>query len=214
MTSFSKKDYIIAVIAGFLTGLFALPIVINLGVVFPFRIVLLLIGIPILWFFGMILGSILGKVFAIFFQFVKFVVTGFLNMALDFGILNILIVITGFNAGTVYSLFKSISFIAANINSYIWNKFWTFKTVIPAGRGEGGGEEGKTAAISKEYTKFLIVSLIGLGINVGAASLVVNGIGVQFGLSADLWANVGALIGSAAALFWNFIGYKLIVFKA
>jgi len=41
----------------------------------------------------------------------------------------------------------------------------------------------------------------------------VNVLGPQFGLSQEIWANIGAIIAAFAALFCNFIGYKFIVFK-
>jgi putative flippase GtrA len=52
-----------------------------------------------------------------------------------------------------------------------------------------------------------------LGLNVGAASLVVNVIGPQFGMSEKLWANVGGIGAAFAVVVWNFIGYKFIVFR-
>jgi putative flippase GtrA len=55
--------------------------------------------------------------------------------------------------------------------------------------------------------------LIGFAINVGIASLVVNVIKSQFGVSEELWATIGAVIGSIIGLAWNYLGYKLIVFK-
>lgn len=128
-------------------------------------------------------------------QFAKFFVVGVLNTLLDLGILNLLIFISGISAGVGYSLFKAISFVVANLNSYIWNKRWTFKAA------KGG------------FGQFFVISLIGLLINVGAASLVVNFVGPQLQFSPKVWANIGALFGSAAGLIWNFIGYKFIVFK-
>ena len=122
-----------------------------------------------------------------------------MNTAIDFGILNLLIFSTGFTAGIYYSVFKTISFAGANINSYVWNRLWVFES-----------HEEKTA---KEYAQFLAISIVGAIINVGAASLVVNLIPAQFGLSPKIWANVGAAAGAIAGLFWNFAGYRFIVFK-
>jgi putative flippase GtrA len=110
-----------------------------------------------------------------------------------------MIFLTGIASGFSYSLFKSVSFSVAVINSYFWNRIWTF---------EKGGHGN-----AKEFGSFLIVSLIGFAINVGIASLVVNLIGPKFGLSKELWANVGAIIAAFSGMTWNFLGYKLIVFK-
>ena len=133
-------------------------------------------------------------------QAIKFILVGGLNTLIDLGILNVLIFITGIASGLGYSVFKGIYFTAAVINSYFLNKFWTFKAE--------GAKKGK-----KEFTQFFIVSLIGFGINVGVASFVVNIIGSQFGTGDKLWANVGAICATFAAMIWNFLGYKFIVFK-
>lgn len=134
-------------------------------------------------------------------QAVKFVLVGGLNTVIDFGVLNLLIFTTSIASGFGYAAFKGISFVAAVINSYFLNKFWTFKSA---------GNSGK------EFSQFFLVSLIGFGINVGVASLVVNAIANPFGFSGisdKIWANVGALAATFCAMAWNFIGYKFIVFK-
>lgn len=136
-------------------------------------------------------------------QAVKFVLVGGLNTLIDLGVLNLLIFITGIASGAGYSVFKGISFIVAVINSYFLNKLWTFKS---------NGVVNK----SREFSQFFVVSLIGFGINVGVASLVVNVIGNPFNsslLSDKIWANIGAIAATFSGMTWNFIGYKFIVFK-
>ena len=99
--------------------------------------------------------------------------------------------------GPFYVIFKSISFIAAVSNSYVWNKYWTF--------------ESKSSE-TKEIVQFFAVSVIGFLINVGIASSIANFVSVV-GVSDKLMANFGALSGTIAGLMWNFLGYKFIVFK-
>jgi putative flippase GtrA len=143
------------------------------------------------------------KNFILYFQAGKFVLVGVLNTLIDLGVLNLLIFATGIASGLWYTVFKGISFIAAVINSYILNKFWTFKSAGQANKG-------------KEFAQFLTVSIVGFGINVGVASLVVNVISQQFpsfGVSEQIWANIGAISATFCAMAWNFIGYKFIVFK-
>lgn len=136
-------------------------------------------------------------------QAIKFVLVGILNTGIDFGVLNILMRVSGISSGSGYTFFKGISFVAAVINSYFLNKLWTFK----------GTGSGKT---QKEFVQFLIVSVIGFGVNVGVASFVVNVISPRFpysGVSEVIWANIGAVVATACSMVWNFIGYKFIVFK-
>jgi len=54
---------------------------------------------------------------------------------------------------------------------------------------------------------------VGLGINVGIASWIVNIIGPLFGSPLKIWANIGAIAASIVTSVWNFLGYKFIVFK-
>lgn len=133
-------------------------------------------------------------------QAIKFVLVGILNTGIDFGVSNILMKIFNVYSGNAFTLFKGIGFTAAVINSYFLNKLWTF-------RNEGGAKAGK------EFIQFFIISLIGFGINVGVASVVVNIIGSQFGINNKLWANFGIACATFAAMAWNFLGYKFIVFK-
>ncbi len=133
-------------------------------------------------------------------QAIKFVLVGIINTVIDLGVLNILILASGISAGLGYSIFKGISFTAAVVNSYFLNRSWTFR-------------RGATNKTQKEFFQFFIASVIGFVINVSAASFVVNLIGPQFGIGAKLWANVGAILATLTAMFWNFLAYKFIVFK-
>lgn len=160
----------------------------------------LVVIVPILWILGVLLGYFLGQWLQFFNQFGKFAAIGFTNAAVDFAILNLEIALTGVSAGVGYSVMKGASFIAALLSSYIWNKYWAFN----AGNSGGGGVE---------FSKFVVVTVISFLINVGAASLVVNYIHPMFGMNAHTWANIGAVAGSAIALIFSFVGFKLAVFK-
>jgi putative flippase GtrA len=99
-----------------------------------------------------------------------------------------------------YSVFKAVSFIVATIAKYWANKFLAF-------------EKKEMAKVGTEFTQFFVVTLIGLGINVAVASFVVNNIGPQFGLTSEMWGNVGGIAAAIVGFGWNFLGYKFIVFK-
>lgn len=133
-------------------------------------------------------------------QLSKFVIVGAINTGIDFAVLNLLMAASGYNTGVYYSIFKAFSFSVAVTNSYFMNRYWTFKEK----RHEGMGSQ---------FTQFFAISVVGFFINVGIASLVVNVIPRPSFLSATLWANLGALCATGVAMIWNFIGYKLFVFK-
>ena len=132
------------------------------------------------------------------FQFVRFICVGLLNTGVDFGILNLLMFLTGISSGVGYSLFKAISFIIASINSYFFNKNWTFK-------------KGKKLE-KKEFTKFFIVNFMSFCINIGVASFFVNFVNPIDNLSPQIWGNISALMAVGMTTLFNFFGYKYFVF--
>ena len=209
-----RKDVLFASAAGFFIGLLLLPILRAskpdlYEKVFLLTIPFFLIATPL----GLIIAYHISKKFAFVWQLGKFGVTGVLNALVDLGILSLLTFIfssyfqieasTEIFAGiaflTFYSFYKSVSFIIANINSFYWNKYWTFKQA---------DNNKKT-----EFIQFFIVSLVGFVINVSVSSLVFHLSGAHGALSEARWGLLGAATGSIAGLAWNFIGYKYIVFK-
>ena len=161
---------------------------------------LFIIVFPVLSFFGVFVTQFLGRKIPALFQLAKFVLVGALNTFIDFGILILLLTIFGVSAGLFYSISKAFSFTCSVVNSYFWNKFWTF-----------GKKE--TKGVSKEFGKFFLIAGTGFLVNVGIASFVVNIIGPQFGLSIKIWAMLGAFLAIICVFMWNFLGYKFIVFK-
>lgn len=137
-------------------------------------------------------------------QFFKFFMVGILNTAIDFGVLNVLISIFGLTSDDIhYTIYKSISFTVAVLNSFFLNKFWVFRT-----------KEPMTKEVKRELVVFLLVSLFGLFLNT-LVSTVVFKIGhiIYPPIATQAWANIGALAGSVIVLISNFFGYKLLVFK-
>ena len=149
---------------------------------------------------ALFVAYLVGKVVPVIYQFAKFAAVGTLNTFVDIGILNLEIFLSGQASGLYYPVFKGVSFIFATTNSFFWNKFWTF-----------GAKDTKA---SGEALKFYLFSLVGWALNVGTATFIVNGLARPVGISANIWANVGALGGVAAAFLWNFIAYKYLVFKS
>ena len=208
----TKKDYKFGIIVGFLIGLVALPVfkIAKPGLYSKFGLAIFfffLIGTPI----GLIIAKYISRKIAVVWQVAKFAVIGVLNTLVDWGVLAILIFIfrkyLAINSEdllilglTFYSLYKAASFIVANVNSYFWNKYWTFS-------------EGAVKKTKSEFLQFFVVSVIGFAINVAIASYVFGFIKPLGQLNSDQWGIVGAAIGSVVGLAWNFIGYKFIVFK-
>jgi len=210
----STRDYWLGMIVGLLIGVMFMPVLkmakadlyaqLRLAII-PF----FLIGTPL----GLAVCHIISKKIAFMWQFGKFLVTGIMNVLVDFGTLAIVTVLfrnflqinstdTMLTVGaaiTFYSLFKAVSFTVSNINSYFWNKYWTFD--------KSGGKKS-------EFIQFFIVSIVGFLINVIVASVVFKNISPLAGMNYDQWSLIGAACGSIAGLFWNFFGYKFVVFKS
>ena len=134
-------------------------------------------------------------------QFARFVVVGVVNTVIDFGVLRVLIALTGIEGGTGLIVLNSIAFIAAVTNSYLMNKYWTFTH-----------KEGVVQPV--EISKFLIVSLIGLGINDAVVYGVATLIAPPFETIGPIsWIFIAKLVATGVSLVWNFIGYKFFVFN-
>ncbi|PIR98479.1 MAG: hypothetical protein COT88_01480 [Candidatus Colwellbacteria bacterium CG10_big_fil_rev_8_21_14_0_10_41_28] len=192
----------IALIASLLVGLLTIPTINNLPLpeaIKSFGTFKVAISLGLLTLIGYLVAEVLSKWVAIFKELGRFAVVGVLNTVLDFAIFNLLISSFAISEGPLASLFKGVSFIVAVINSYYWNKYWTF--------------DSHKVVKGKEFIQFIIISLVGFGINVGTFSLVANLIGAPENIDPTTWANIGALVGTFAGLAWNFIGYKLVVFK-
>jgi len=193
-----------AAIIGFLCAVLILPIASNLDLKIAYLKSLLII-LPLLSVAGMLVAAVIAKKISVMYQVAKFVLVGALNTFLDWGVLNLLMFLTGIVLGYGYTFFKGVSFLVGLLNSYFWNKFWTFK--------KRNQPTIRTATVGREFLQFFIVSAVGFLLNVGMATLIVNVWGPHFNVTLKLWANVGAFGGTLVGLTWNFLGYKLIVFK-
>ncbi len=209
----TKRDYEFAIVAGLLIGFLLLPV---LSTAKPELYAKYAIAIVPFFFLatplGLRIAFMIGKKVAIIYQIAKFGLIGVLNTLVDLGVLALVTLLfsayfqissTSILIGSItfYSLYKSISFIVANISSYFWNKYWTF-------------EQGAKKQTKSEFVQFFAVSIIGFLINVFVASFVFKIIlGSMSTLTAGQLGLIGAAAGSVAGLAWNFIGYKLWVFK-
>jgi putative flippase GtrA len=142
----------------------------------------------------------IGKYGSLAGQFLRFAIIGGINTAIDFAVLNLLSWGSGIYEGNGIILLNMISFTVAVINSYYMNKHWAFKD-------QESGEQGK------KFTLFLLVSVIGAVINTATVRIISTNIDPMFGLSQELWLNAAKVVATGLSLVWNFVGYKLFVFK-
>jgi putative flippase GtrA len=152
-----------------------------------------------------------GRLGALVRQFGKFIIVGVINTGIDFLVLNVEMKITGITSGGAIFVLNAISFSVATVNSYFLNKFWTFQDK------DGAHETAK-------FSQFMAVSVVGVVINSSIVYLVTSFLSPFLGIGAILaflsgkninqfWANFAKLAATGISLIWNFIGYKLWVFK-
>lgn len=201
MQQLSKRDYLFPLIIGLLDG-FILLYIINKTPDLYFKLAGIsnhFWALPIALAIAALIGMIAFNALKIF-QIAKFLIAGTLNVFVDTFFSKVLMLAFNIFEGPIALVFKAISFSIATVNSYLWNKFWTF-------------EKKETQGAGTEFVKFYLVTAIGLCINVGAFHIVINIIKPQFGLSVSIWALVGTIVAALASAVWNFLAYKIVVFK-
>jgi len=213
--TFSKSDILASLIIGEILAWLLIALAKSLGIAIPF-VWILPVVLPILCVAGLYIAFLIGRKIPVFYQIGKFILVGGFNTLVDWGVLALMIFIfrqyflaepqdifVGIFAFslTFYSLYKAISFVAAATNSYLWNKFWTFKRET-------------TENMGKEFAQFFTVTVVGFLVNVGIATSIFNYITPIGGLNYDQWGIVAAVFATIFSMFWNFIGYKFIVFDS
>ncbi|WP_322800630.1 GtrA family protein [Thermoflexus sp.] len=123
-------------------------------------------------------------------RFLKFCVVGTVGFVVDTGILNSLI----FLGGWIPVMAKAVSFTAAVINNFLWNRHWTYP-------------ESRSKPIWQQISQFFMVNTAGLGINLAVfgtvSGFLIPRLGMKWGV------NVSQVIAVGIALFWNFLANRL-----
>ncbi len=195
----------------------------------------------------------------VIYQFLRFICIGLLNTGLSFLVVNTISKFFGVSQGWKLGVIVGIGFVCAVLQSYPWNRTWTF-----------GGEQGVTlwqnlkrlcmvgllgglalvfVAFASGFSApaifylivliiyliienllwrhfgfhmsdwnheghsffvFFVVTLIGLGINSFLSSIISTHLHLT---NSDLDKNIAVALATGVSLFWNFTGYKVMVFK-
>jgi len=135
-------------------------------------------------------------------RFVKFAIVGTVGTVVDFGVLNLLIQLAGFEKFWA----NTCSFTAAVISNFIWNRLWTFP-------------ESRERPLFSQLGQFALVNVVGLAINqtlfLGLDRFVLGEVGALAAPMADLAGAIGMAhfalaynlakaIAIVVVLFWNF----------
>ncbi len=127
-------------------------------------------------------------------RFIKFALVGALGMVVDLSILNLLHGVLGWHL----LLANTISFSAAVLSNFTWNRLWTFP-------------ETRDRPVHTQLTQFAVVSVIGLGIN-NIILWKMYQVLTPF-LDAPWDYNAAKIIAIGVVLFWNFGANRLWTFR-
>lgn len=194
--TFTKKDALFSLIIGEAISWFLFVIARSLGCC-PSYLWLMPVVLPFLALLGLYVAYLISLKLPVVYQMAKFALVGFSNAAIDFAVLNLLMWQTGVYKGPGIIAFNVISFSIAVINSFAWNKLWTFQS-----------QEGN---VRSQFIQFVTVALIGVAINTSIVYGITTFISPAF--SPELWANFAKVLATVISLAWNFTGYKFLVFK-
>ena len=140
-------------------------------------------------------------------RFIKFAIVGAIGAAVDFAVLNVMkLTFEAVGLGEGWNISASarqiqlvaaniISFSAAVLSNFTWNRLWTFP-------------ESRERSLGTQLLQFTIVNIAGLLIN----TLILVGLdqyALQHVMPARLSYNVAKAVAICVVLFWNF-GVNLI----
>ncbi len=144
-------------------------------------------------------------------RFLKFSVVGTLGAVIDFGTLNLLILVFGFSK----VLANTCSFTIAVFSNFIWNRLWTFP-------------EARDRPIIPQLGQFFLVNIGGLLLNqaiflsldawvlgeAGALAAPTATLALGIGLAHyKLAYNLSKAVATIIVLFWNFGANRLWTFR-
>jgi putative flippase GtrA len=130
-------------------------------------------------------------------QLLRFGTVGCFNTVLDVSVLNGLFWLFPTRNVGLLLVENAVAYSVGAVNSFFFNKYWTFRCTGPAGR--------------REVTCFALTTLAGIAVNsllLWAMSSLLHPVF----LSAVLWANVSKLIAIGGTVLISYLGMRLWVF--
>lgn len=88
-----------------------------------------------------------NAIWTIVLRFIRFGIVGASGMVVDFGITWLCKEKLRWNK----YISNSLGFVTAATNNYIWNRLWTFQS--------------QSQAVAREYISFVLIAVVGLGLN-------------------------------------------------
>jgi putative flippase GtrA len=139
-------------------------------------------------------------------RFIKFAVVGIIGAVIDFGTFNLLS--TALHIPPVWA--SVVSFIAAVISNFIWNRYWTYP-------------DSRSKPIYRQLVQFGMINLIGLAIRTPIFATLEKPFAVLFAsLGSSFFSpfqatilghNLALAIAVIIVMFWNFFVNRYLTYN-
>ena len=133
-------------------------------------------------------------------RFSKFTVVGFFSAVVDIGTLNLFLWLASTRDPAVLALYNGVALMLANVNSYVWNTRWTFRT------------RAKRRDL-RQRILFTLQALFNLSLSNALFFVLVHPILVYTDVPAYLAGNVSKIISVVVASTISFFLLRYLVFS-
>lgn len=194
-------DVIFALVSGYAVGWVVKDFLKGYGIEISFLYNLLLhYALPIFFLFCLWSADKIGRKLLFVFQAAKHLLVGAFATVVDLKLFELLVWIFSMFFTVSPSFSKAISFLAATSIKYWGNKHWAF-------------EKFEKEGMIREISQFFIVTIVGLGLDVGLFYYFTKIMGPQFATPEAVWIKLSVIFAAIIAALWNFLSYKFLVFK-
>ncbi len=132
-------------------------------------------------------------------KYAQFSAVGISNMLVDFGALNLLLLLAPTGSPELLVLYNAVALVLANANSYVWNTLWIFR------------EQARHDA--KQVGLFTAQGLLNVAVGSALLWLAARGLGAYTDLSPWLGGNAAKVISTVTASTISFLFLRLFVFR-
>lgn len=133
------------------------------------------------------------------FRFSKFSAVGAVNAAVDYGVLNLLLWLYPTTNNTDVVLYNLVALVAANVNSYVGNAFWTFRE--------------RAEPSHRQRVLFTLQALLNIGVSSGLFWACIHLLSAYTALPMFVGENIAKTISIVAASVMSFFIMRYLVFS-
>jgi putative flippase GtrA len=133
-------------------------------------------------------------------RFSKFTVVGFLNAIVDIGTLNLFLWLASTRDPSVLALYNGVALVLANLNSYVWNTRWTFRS------------RAKRRDL-RQRMLFSAQALFNISVSNGLFFVLIRPVLIYTDVPAYLAGNVAKIISVVVASTISFFVLRYVVFS-